>query len=187
MLCMHYIFARHTVFNWCLVGDEQWGRQSISLQGEQEDGEPPQMVQLTHSHLFNCGVHLWDGFLLLLTLGRDGEPEALRWWGELILWKFEPSWSSIFKTHKLISIMSGWIWFSVVAFMMLIAVVRHPSSPVCLEISYAGSLALLHYILNMWLVHPGNQLMSREASYPSDHTRNRSAVMSTPFKHLFLT
>lgn len=115
-------------------------------------------------------VHLWDGFLFVLTLGCDGEPEALRCWRELTLRKFEPSWSSVFKTYKIISIVSGWIRFSVVASMMLIAGVRHPSASLYLEISHATSLVLLDYILNMWLVDRRNQLMRREASYPSDHT-----------------
>lgn len=139
-----FVFARRTAFNWCLVGDEQWGRQSVSLQGEQEDGEAPQMVQLTHVPFYpTVRERLWDGFLPLLTLGHDGEPEALRWWRELTLMKFEPSCSSIF-TYKFISIVSGWISFLMVASMMLIAGLHHPSSSLYLEISYATSPALLH-------------------------------------------
>lgn len=63
------------------VGDEQWGRQSVSLQGELEDGEPPQMVQVTHVPIYlTVRVRWWDGFLLPLTQCCDGEPEALRCW-----------------------------------------------------------------------------------------------------------
>lgn len=167
------------------VGDEQWGRQSVSLQGELEDRGPPQMV---HVPIYlTVRARLWDGFLLR-TRRCDGEPEALRcWWDsrweEWTRRSFEPFRRSIFKTYKIILI--------VVASTLLAAGLRCPS-PSCLysEVCYATSLVLC-CILNLW-----KQLMRRNVSSPSDHTCHGSAVNccgpedppgpGSPCKHLFL-
>lgn len=138
----------------------------VSMQGELGDGFPPQMV---HVPIYLTGrACLWDGFLLVLTRHCDGEPEALRcwwdsWWEEWTRRSFEPFRRSIFKTYKIILI--------VVASTLLAAGFRYPSPPcLYLEFCYATSLVLC-YILNLW-----KQLMRRNASYPSDHTRHGSAV-----------
>lgn len=109
------------------VGDEQWGRQSVSLQGELEDGGPPQMVHVPIC--LTVRARLWDGFLLR-TRRCDGEPEALRcWWDsrweEWTRRSFEPFRRSIFKTYKIILI--------VVASTLLAAGLRCPS-PSCLDL-----------------------------------------------------
>lgn len=162
------------------------GKVSVCRESK-DNGEPSKTVQLTHAPIYLAvRVHLRDGFLLLLTLGRDGEAGALRCWRELTLGKFEPSWSAIFKTTKLqhsrLAEFSS-RWSNPVANCTGLL----PNVSLCSHRFYATSLALLRYILNMcW-----NQLTRREASRPSDRTHSGSAVTSTRlvvaslFKHLF--
>lgn len=83
---------------------------------------------------------------------------------------FEPFRWSIFKDYTIIQLI-------VVASILLTAGFRNPSSScLYLELCYATSLVLLCYILNLWLPNCRNQLMRRNVSYASDHTRHRSAL-----------